>query len=509
MEYHDKYFKKDEIIEKFDVLTKNKTFEEIDFRNIFEQQIPAKGILGCVIEQSILEMKQNSNQEADLEILQSDGTFKSTELKVTGIEKSKENILRAKEPMSVTAVSIGTIENETFLESHFYNKIAHMLWVFYLYEKKDGQKNVPYEEYKYFQTLGYKFLDIANDKDELEKFKNDWLQVQNYIKEANKSKNPKDKYPLLHQSIKKDLFYIDIAPRYKENPKQTPRFRLKRSYVNTVFQEFYNSKTNKTLEKLNESLNSSSQLDMKLHEITEKYKGKTVDELIDIFNIDVKDKDNLPKSITENITVKMLGGKSKKISDIEVFKKSGIIAKSITTTKSGARTEDMKLFTMNLNEIQNQNLEYEETSYYEYFNNNQFLCIMFEEPSTDSKLNKNKFLGFKRFIFNEELLNGTIKDVYEIVRNKINNNNVTERYMFNKDKTIRINKTGIKMTQLDFPKSSEYKIFVRGTGTDSSNKPWTFKGQAADGTQTIHAYPQQFWIKGSYITNQLKDIDFI
>lgn len=87
----------------------------------------------------------------------------------------------AKEPMSLTAVSIGTIETEEFIESHFYNKIAHMLWVFYLYDRKQGQKVVPYSEYERFPALGYKFLDIADDEAELTKFKNDWLLTQQYI----------------------------------------------------------------------------------------------------------------------------------------------------------------------------------------------------------------------------------------------------------------------------------------------------------------------------------------
>lgn len=513
MEYHDKYFTKDEIIERFKVFEGDKTFGEIDVRDVFHQQVPAKGILGCVIEQSILEMKQNSAQEADLEIIQKDGTYKSTELKVTGVEQSskKEYKYEAKEPLSLTAVSIGTIEKETFLESHFYNKIAHMLWIFYIYNRKEGQKTVPYAEYKGFPILGYMFLDIADDKDELARFENDWLQAQKFLIKAGETENPEERYPLLHQSIKDKLFYVDIAPRFKLNPKQTPRFRFKKSYVNAIFQQFYEEKKHKKskLEKLPDSYNSYSEIEQKLHSLTEQYKGKTVEELIGIFEIQVKDITKLPKSVTEVIFVNMFGGKSKKISNIEVFKKIGVIAKTITVTTKNSRTEDMKLFTMDLDEITNPNLEYEETSYYEYFSNHQMLCIVFEEPSIESNLNDNKFLGFKRLIFDENLLNGTIKDVYNVVCDRINNNTLVESYEYKEDGTQKINKTGVPKVSLNFPKSSEYEIFVRGTSSDSTYKPWTFKGQAADGRDIIHTYSQQIWIKGSYITNILKDIDFI
>ena len=53
------------------------------------------------------------------------------------------------------------------------------------------------------------------------------------------------------------------------------------------------------------------------------------------------------------------------------------------------------------------------------------------------------------------------------------------------------------------------ECFVRGTSSDSIYKPCVFKGHAADGTDTIHTYFQQTWIKGRYITDLLKEIKFI
>lgn len=507
MKHHDKYFTREEIIRRFQVFDGEKTLGEVDVRDVFHTQVPAKEIAGCVIEQSVLSMKQNSTQEADLSILQADGSYKDTELKVTGVEPSNKQGEKyaAKEPMSLTAVSIGVIEHEKFLESHFYNKIAHMLFVFYVYDRKSGQKVVPYAEYDRFPVLGYKFLDIADDKDELAKFENDWTQVHDYLVSIENREDRYDLYPLLHQKIKKDLFYIDIAPRFKLQPRQTPRFRFKKSYVNTLFQNFYNHK----LEKLSEEFNSYSELDRRLHALTEQYRGRTVEELIHIFGIEVKDIHKLCKHITETIVVHMLGGKSKKISNIELFEKIGLIAKTITVTRKGMETEQMKLFTMDLDEITDASLDYEDTSYYEYFSNHQMLCILFEEPCTAAPLNDNVFQGFKRLVFEDEMINGPIRNVYNEITDKINNNGVVERYVYRKDGTQRINDTGVPMTALNFPKQAQSSVFVRGTGTDSNSKPWVFKGRAADGTDTIHAYSQQIWIKGRYITDMLRKIDFI
>lgn len=519
--YHDRYFTKEEIKQKFKAFEHEETFGQVDERDVFHNQIPSKGIAGDVIEQSVLHMKQNSTQEADLSILQLDGTYKEIELKTTGVEISnkQEEKYCAKEPMSITAVSIGTIEHEEFIGSHFYNKIAHLLFVFYYYKRNKGQKVVPYAEYEKFPILGYKFLDIADDPKELKKFENDWTLAHKYLCNIENNPDKNQLYPLLHQNIKRDLFYIDIAPRFKLQPKQSPRFRFKKSYVNTLFQQFYAEKMEKKkLEKLGENINSYSELDSKLHDITTQYRGKTVEELVNIFNIQnpsvvandyVSKRPKFGKQISETIVVKMLGGKSRKISDIELFNKIGLIGKTITITQKGVETEQMKLFTMDLGEIMDEILDFEDTSYYEYFSTHQILCIMFEEPSEDSLLNDNVFLGFKRLAFNEEMIDGIIKDVYVDICDKINNGKMVESYCYLKDGTQRINKTGVPMTSINFPKQKDGDIFVRGTSKDSTMKPWVFKGQAADGTDTIHTYSQQIWIKGRYITNALKKIDFI
>lgn len=521
--FHDRYFFKDELEEKLQILEQGKSFKEIDTKNVFYSQIPAKGILGCVIEQSVLGIKQNSLQEADLEVMQENGEYKATELKVTGVQHSnKDNhSYQAKEPMSITAVSIGNIEKEEFLKSHFYNKIAHMIWVFYVYDRKPGQRVVPYKEYERFKVLGYKFLDIADDKIELARFRNDWLLVQQYLIEANKTKNPERLYPLLHTSIKDKLLYIDIAPRYRNNPKQTPRFRLKKTYVDAVFQEYFSSKRKiyDSLEKLPLRIDSFEELELILRRLTDKYKDKTIEELLEYFDdfeqevpICEKKKSKrtiIPKQVAETVVVNMFGGASKKISDIELFNKIGVIGKSVVITKNQGRTEDMKLFTLNLHELYDQQIEFEETAFYQYFSEHRILCIMYEEPSKDALLKDNKFLGFKWFTFNDQFIDNTIRKVYDIIKDRLINNTLEEKYIYKKNGEIRINRTGVPMVELNFPKASDYAVFVRGTGNDSGHKPWRFKGKAADGTDIINSYIQQVWIKGSYLTGALKKVDFI
>ena len=110
----------------------NRTLGEIDRNHVFDKTIKSPkitGIAGDVIEQSVFGYKANSSKEPDLIV---DGV--KTELKTTGIRFSKKekNKYEAKEPVSITAVSPNTIIDEEFNTSHFWQKLEHLLFVYYL-----------------------------------------------------------------------------------------------------------------------------------------------------------------------------------------------------------------------------------------------------------------------------------------------------------------------------------------------------------------------------------------
>ena len=112
----------------------NKTLGEVDSKNVFARTIEhpkITGIAGDVIEQSVLGYPADREQRPDLNV---DGVM--VELKTTGMRESgrgKKKELTAKEPASITAVSIDKIASEDFDDSAFYHKIENMLFVFYHY----------------------------------------------------------------------------------------------------------------------------------------------------------------------------------------------------------------------------------------------------------------------------------------------------------------------------------------------------------------------------------------
>ena len=134
-----------------------KTLGEVDTAHVFDitrTNPKVTGIAGDVVEQSVIGYPANSDQEPDLVI---DGV--ETELKTTGLRRSKKGKgFEAKEPMSITAVSLETIAGEDFRSSNFWHKLEHMLIVYYLY---DSETTVPAAEYANFPIEGAAWVQIS------------------------------------------------------------------------------------------------------------------------------------------------------------------------------------------------------------------------------------------------------------------------------------------------------------------------------------------------------------
>ena len=478
------YFHKDELITILDDCL-GKTLEEVDSKNIFENEEKRpknKGIAGNIIEQSVLGYPADTRQEPDLNI---DGV--KTELKTTGLKYNKnKKKLEAKEPMSITAVSPAKIVKEEFENSKFWHKLEHLLFIYYLY---DSETTVKTTEYKNFPIKGYQFYEFnTNDQSILKK---DWETVMNFIKELqNNYDNYEEEYPRISHELRSQLMYIDTAPKWPNNP----RFRLKRKVLSSIIEDHFGEK----LEQLPGKYSSYSDIYDACHKLSEKYRGKSIDELIDLLDIDAK---SIHKSIGEHIIVRMFGGKSKKMQKIDLFNKTGIVGKTLTLTEKGLRKEDMKLFPIDFDEIKDENVEFEDSETYDYFANNRFLCIIFQKPYAEAELNENEFQGFKIITFDEEFIQTEVRTTWQRTRDLILNDELEDIIIKDRNGNPRKNRRGNIMSAPNFPKSSEGNIFVRGTSTTSDNKPLNING--------IDMYKQYMWVKGTYIVEKINNEDYI
>lgn len=464
---------------------RGKTLGEVDRANVFEitkTNPKVTGIAGDVVEQSILGYPADSRQEPDLIV---DG--EEVELKTTGLRRSKKDKgLEAKEPMSITAVSLGTIVKESFYTSNFWHKLKSLLIVYYLY---DSEKTVTADEYARFVIKGHQFH--VFEPEEEETLKNDWQLVHDYVErvqtESKTDEELKEGYAKLSSALRSELMMIDTAPKYP-NP---PRFRLKRSAVTFMARKVFKDQ----MEMLPVSFSSFSELDSVLRPLVERYRGKTVSEAYRGLHIDGKP----AKSASEKMLVAMLGGKGK-VNNIDLFVKAGIKVKSIVLSKDGGRTEDMKLVGIDFNELI-RCASYEESMLREYLAS-PFVFAVFQEPSAKAPMGENVFLGFKRFAFDDAFVDGDARTVWTECRELIDSEALRETPVLDK-KTgrPRVNKAGTITTMLNFPKSKDHILFVRGTGSDSTDKPECVNG--------IKMYRQQFWVRGNYMVDQLAQVDWL
>lgn len=515
-------YEKNELIRRFDEIL-NKTFEEVDNIGMFEHvrsegfQLQ-KGIAGSVVEQCVLGYSPDSRQEADLVVIEN-GERKDTELKVTGMRISNDGRRHfvAKEPMSITAVGVFDLVNQTFYKSHFWNKLEHMLIVYYHYLSDTSVD--PYK-YKDFPIKGYEFHEF-NCEDE-ETLRNDWLYVYNLVKDiVEKHPGPQNrewkaavKQEYLHRRgcLRKNLSYIDLAPKFP------PRFRLKKPIVNMIIAKHFGYE----LEQLPGRYSTVSAIDKKCQELQREFGGKTIGEIADYFGVQKTTKDgNENKGIAEQITVKMFGGNSKKLNKIELFERFGLIAKTIAVTPSGGRTEDMKLFHIDFEEMMQETFTeedgssrpftFEDSELYSYFADHELLCIIYEEPHKEyivdgvtgkrvevkHSLTMNKFLGFQRLVFSDDFIDSVVRSVWDDTRDKIKNKKLEDVINQKKDGSPILIGNGEVSTAPNFIKSSQNDVFIRGGGENSSLVHKT------ECVNDIHMLPQFIWIKGRAICKEL------
>ncbi len=457
----------------FDAIV-GKTLEQVDKYDVFSINSNDKGIAGHIIEKSVLGYELNSEPEPDIEI---DGI--DTEVKTTGMKKSG-NLFVAKEPMSVTGVFINEIVNEEFERSHFWLKARQMLLVYYFYDYKG-----PYDmqQYRRFIIEGYELRVIS--KEDRNILESDWTTIRDFLREVQVHPNPEEHYPELSHIR---LMYLDIAPKY---PKK-PRFRFRRAYVNSFIQEHFYGVTQTELPFI---FDKYSQFDDKCSQITKQYNGMSVTDLLQHFKINVKETD---KSILEKIVLKMFHSDADKINSIGIFNKLGIIGKTLVQDIKDDSTEEMKLFKIDFDEIRDLNLDFEESQFYSYFRENQFLIIVFKEQTKRNvKFTDNKFVGFKRVSFSDDFIEREVKPVWLEIRRLVNNNELKEVFTYKKDGTIRLSpKTKLPVSAPNFPKPENHLVFVRGSGKNKSKCPLEING--------IKMYSQYLWIRGDDMVEVVK-----
>lgn len=409
-----------------------------------------KGNLGQIIEEKFFHYECNSDSRADFHEA-------GVELKVTPYRINQNGSLSAKERLILTMIDYYQVVNESFEESHLWNKSRLILLVYYLY-MKEIKYNLDYK-------IGYSRLFTPPEQD-VKIIRHDYYIIVSKIK-AGKA----------HELSEGDTLYLGAAPKAatsKDRRKQPfsdelakPRaFAFKNSYMTYVLNN-YIVPGKATYEPIVQDDAVDSFEDYVIGKIN-RYCGYSVNDLCTEFEIERR-----PKNLEAMLAYRMLGIKG---NHAEEFEKANIAVKTIRIGKNDRIKESMSFPTFRFTELIDE--DWDDSTFGNYLRETRFLFVVYKFYADDTL----RLRGCQFWNIPYEDLETQVRTVWETTRKVIRDG--LQVHMVN----------GVRKNNL--PKASENPVcHVRPHAQNSQD---TY--ELPDGRQ----YPKQcFWLNNTYIYDQI------
>lgn len=413
-----------------------------------------KGNLGQIIEERFFHYSCNNDARADF-------YEAGVELKVTPYRINQNGSLSAKERLILTMIDYYQVINESFEESHFWNKSKLILLVYYLYTK-EIQYNLDYR-------IGYSRLFTPPEQD-VKIIRHDYETIVAKIKDGR-----------AHELSEGDTLYLGAAPKaatskdrrkqpYSDVPAKPRAFAFKSSYMTYVLNN-YIVPGEKTYEPILKDVIVDSFEEYVVKKI-DKYFDWSVNDLCLEFNVDTEKK---AKNLEAILAYRMLGIKG---NHAEEFEKANVAVKTIRIGKNNRIKESMSFPTFRFKELLNE--EWEDSTFGNYLRETKFLFVVYKFD----KENVLRLRGCQFWNMPYEDLENHVKGVWE--------------------RTQEVIRSGLRITRHNgvyknnLPKASEDSVcHVRPHGKNVKD---TY--ELPDGRQ----YPKQcFWLNNTYIFEQISD----
>ena len=411
-----------------------------------------KGNLGQIIEEKFFHYECNSDSRADF-------YEAGVELKVTPYKINQNGSLVAKERLILTMIDYYQVVNETFEESHLWNKSRLILLVYYLY-MKEIKYNLDYK-------IGYSRLFTPPEQD-MKIIRHDYYIIVSKIKEGK-----------AHELSEGDTLYLGAAPKaatskdrrkqpFSDEPAKPRAFAFKNSYMTYVLNN-YIVPGKATYEPIIQDEAVESFEDYVVGKI-DRYRGYSVNDLCGEFEIEVEKR---PKNLEALLAYRILGIKG---NHAEEFEKANIVVKTIRIGKNDRIKESMSFPTFRFKELIEE--EWDDSTFGNYLRETRFLFVVYKFGSDDVL----RLRGCQFWNIPYEDLEIQVKTVWEKTRQVL------------KDGLQVRMENGVRKN--NFPKASENPVcHVR---PHAQNAQDTY--ELPDGRQ----YPKQcFWLNNTYIYDQI------
>lgn len=470
-----------------------------------------KGWIGNSIESDYFLLPNNNRHEADFANI-------GVELKVTPIKHTKRG-WSAKERLVLNIFDFNDEYKRTFENASFMEKASLMELIQY-----EFQKNIPSPE---LEIKAATFLDLHElPEEDLLIIKNDWNIIIDKIKQG--------KAEELSESLTQ---YLGAAPKGSKSEKNMTTqpfsdikahrraFSLKSTYMTQLTRQildgsFQSSHDNAVLNKshiaepskeyvTNEHIikNINQLKKYSLEEIIiqkfQPYFGKTKTELAQILNINIPEKDD--KASTALIAKRILNLNTD-IQNTDEFLKSGLIMKTIVAnSKKHSIKENFKLFTVNFQDIIDNN--WEDSEFRDFLLSHRFMLVIYDQTDTDMI-----FKGIKFWNVPYTDIEEVAREMWLMLKNIISQG-VTLTYTpanTKKGYIIKNNLPSIKDNSMAHIRPNARKSSYRNDNNTVKmpykhqwiNRPDHLIDELSDEYMTKQAY----WLNAQYMYKQIKDI---
>mgnify|MGYP002395785925 CR=1 FL=1 len=311
---------------------KNKKLREVCSKLIEQHTYKGKGNFGQLLEKYYFGYEPNSAASPDFEEA-------GIELKSSPLKKLKNGTYRSKERLVLNIINYLEAHKETFNKSSFWKKNAHLLLIFYLYEKESD-------------ILDYEIKLVAEwqyPEEDLKVMAHDWEVINQKIKSGK-----------AHELSEGDTFYLGActkgstaAKSLRSQPFSTElakqrAYCLKQGYVNHIIAQISESEEDiygKIIEQPSILVTGNSLQEIVLAKF-EPFYEKSVEEITEYFRLDLnKNAKNYFASITNSILGVQLG---KRIAE---FEKADIIVKTVRLKENNLPKEDISFPNFKYEEI--------------------------------------------------------------------------------------------------------------------------------------------------------------
>lgn len=432
-----------------------------------------KGGMGNLVEECYFKYKSNSDSNPDF-------PEAGVELKVTPYKMTKKG-MTAKERLILTMINYGELVKEpSFEESHVWQKSKLILLVWYLYQS--GMVNLDFH------------IDFVNlftpPPEDIEIIKEDYRKIQAKVR-AGKA----------HELSEGDTLYLGAATKSSDSSKRTeqpysdikakPRaFSYKNSYMNHIL-NCYISQGIETYEPIVRKGEHFDDFEGLVISKIDAYRGKSVPELCQIFNIDITKK--RPKNLESMLAFRMLGVKG---NQAEEFAKAGIVVKAIRIERSGIIEQSMSFPIIDYQQLAEET--WDDCTFGNYLRETRFFFVIYKKDNEGVlHLSGSQFWNIP-----EEDLEGDVRAVWQETHDIVKNSRLE----------IHVDAKGKIHNNL--PKQKDHPVsHVRPHGRDKKDTRPLPEGTHLLMDEKTRAYwpddtryvKQCFWLNNIYIKKQIKE----